>query len=542
LALMNAPLDAQEVTTTEDGYVPSGMTASVPAAPLANTVTEAETVLPPSTPDYFQKAYKLYMKAPLPARIYDQGGFPAVIPQLEIDRNALGRNGTYLPDHPYGLVTKDNAFFQSLGTNGRSCATCHQPPSGMSISVRNVQARFKATKGTDPIFAPIDGANCPNAVPAANTSGSLYGGHKGKGKKALKDAYSLLLNKGLIRVFFPVRPDFEFDISIVSDKPACNSDPDFGLAAGFVSAYRRPPMSAQLDFKTHRPNGTGPISALSVMWDGREPSLESQAIDATLGHAQADHPPTEEEIAEIVEFENNVFTAQILDKQAKWLNEPGATGGPVAISEKTPLDLAGLFTGGPPPFTPFKEYDAWAANSNAKRASIKRGQDIFNTRTFIVSNVAGINDVSIAPGVPPNNAFPTQCSTCHNQTAGGADVLPASLRDIGVGGQSVAFGGQPVTYDLPVLKLTCKDGKQPHAFSGPVVITNDPGRALISGKCTDIGQRTVPPLRALASRAPYFSNGSAKDLMAVVNFYNTRFNIGLTEPEKTDLANFMGAL
>jgi cytochrome c peroxidase len=427
----------------------------------------------------------------------------------------------------------------------------------MGISVRNVQAWFKATKGTDPIFTPNDGANCPSAVPAAHTSGSPYGGYKGKGKKALKDAYSLLLNKGLIRVFFPVRPDFEFDISIVSDKPACNSDPVHGLtptdgSQGFVSAYRRPLISAQLDFKTHRPDGTGPASPLSIMWDGREPSLESQAIDATLGHAQADHPPTAEEVAEIVEFENRVFTAQILDKQAKWLNEPGATGGPVAISEKTPLDLAGLFAESPPPFTPFKEYDAWAANSNAKRASIKRGQDIFNTRTFIVFNtrtfivtkVAGVNAAVDDPNTPFDDTapLPAQCSTCHNQTAGGADVLPASLRDIGVGGQSVAFGGQPTSDDLPVLKLTCKPGKQPHAFSGPVVITNDPGRALITGKCVDIGQRTVPPLRALASRAPYFSNGSAKDLLAVVNFYNTRFNIGLTEPEKADLANFMGAL
>ena len=345
--------------TTEDGYVAGGVTPSQSAAPLANSVTAAETVLPPSYPDYFAKAYPLYMRSPLPARIYNQGGIPAVVPQLEIDRNELGRNGTYLPGGP--VYTADNAFFQSLGTNGRSCATCHQPPSGMSISVRNVKARFNATKGTDPIFSPNDGANCPSAVPAAHTSGSPYGGLKGKGKKALKDAYSLLLSKGLIRIFFPVLPDAEFDISIVSDKPGCNSDPEFGLPAGFVSVYRRPLMSAQLNFKTHRPDGTGPASPLSIMWDGREPSLEQQAVDATLGHAQADHPPTPEEVAEIVAFENTVFSAQILDKQAKALDEPGATGGPVSLSQKTPFDLAGLFAAGFPP--PFNEYDAWAGNS-----------------------------------------------------------------------------------------------------------------------------------------------------------------------------------
>ena len=35
-------------------------------------------------------------------------------------------------------------------------------------------------------------------------------------------------------------------------------------------------------------------------------------------------------------------------------------------------------------------------------------------------------------------------------------------------------------------------------------------------------------LRALASRAPYFHNGSAATLEDVVDFYDTRFSIGLT--------------
>ena len=36
-------------------------------------------------------------------------------------------------------------FFQSMGTNGRSCATCHQPSDGMSVSAASVQARFGGT-------------------------------------------------------------------------------------------------------------------------------------------------------------------------------------------------------------------------------------------------------------------------------------------------------------------------------------------------------------------------------------------------------------
>ena len=52
----------------------------------------------------------------------------------------------------------------------------------------------------------------------------------------------------------------------------------------------------------------------------------------------------------------------------------------------------------------------------------------------------------------------------------------------------------------------------------------------------------APILRALAARAPYFHNGSAATLEEVVQFYEDRFNIGLTKREKEDLAAFLRAL
>jgi cytochrome c peroxidase len=51
-----------------------------------------------------------------------------------------------------------------------------------------------------------------------------------------------------------------------------------------------------------------------------------------------------------------------------------------------------------------------------------------------------------------------------------------------------------------------------------------------------------PTLRGLASRAPYFHNGSADSLDEVVDFYNQRFSIGLTPDEKKDLVAFLNAL
>ena len=78
--------------------------------------------------------------------------------------------------------------------------------------------------------------------------------------------------------------------------------------------------------------------------------------------------------------------------------------------------------------------------------------------------------------------------------------------------------------------------------SWQVVQSTDPGRALITGKWSDIGKFKGPTLRALAPRAPYFHNGSAKDLNEVVDFYNTRFGIGFTDQEREDLVAFLKAL
>ena len=65
---------------------------------------------------------------------------------------------------------------------------------------------------------------------------------------------------------------------------------------------------------------------------------------------------------------------------------------------------------------------------------------------------------------------------------------------------------------------------------------------MITGKWADIGKFMGPILRALAARAPYFHNGSAATLEEVVEFYEARFNIGLTAREKADLVAFLRAL
>jgi cytochrome c peroxidase len=461
-------------------------------------------------------------EAPPSARAYDRGGIPAVVPRLELHANPFGAVGAFLPGGP--VDTASHAFFRPLGTNGRSCATCHQPPSGMSISLRNVRARFKATAGTDPLFAPIDGANCPSALP-------------GK-RRALEDAHALLLDRAVIRIPLPWPPQdrkgnakrVEFDLAITPrmDAPGCNTDPDHGLAAGFVSVYRRPPMTAQMNFKTLRLDGTGPILRGSLMWDGRATSLERQAIDATRSHAQADRDPSAKEVAEIVGFQNAIFNAQLADEAAGRLDAAGAAGGPVNLQAQLPLPAFGIT---------FDEYQGWSGRSG-RRLAISRGQAIFNGRPFTVQGVAGFNDL---PGM--GNPATATCSTCHNVAHGGSDLLANPQRDIGVGGTGRRVGGPEPARDLPRFTLTCRADARPHPFlgRGPIV-TNDPGLALVTGKCADIGRFTIPQLRALAAREPYFHDGSAGTLREVVEFYDRRFGIGLSARDRQDLANFLAAL
>jgi hypothetical protein len=63
-----------------------------------------------------------------------------------------------------GDIDLTGPFFQSIGTNGRSCGTCHQPGDAMSVSAAHVQARFDQSQGLDPIFRPVDGSNCDRNI------------------------------------------------------------------------------------------------------------------------------------------------------------------------------------------------------------------------------------------------------------------------------------------------------------------------------------------------------------------------------------------
>ena len=176
-----------------------------------------------------------------------------------------------------GLIhTRDHPFFEPLGANGRACVTCHQPANAMSVSALSVQTRWTETQGKDPLFAAIDGSNCPDLPQDAASS------------------HSLLLNRGLFRIALAWPPkegdaviEPEFRIDVLRDPTGCNTSPVYGLASRnpAISVYRRPRVAANLKHVVAGPGG------VSFMADSRESSLRTQATSAAMIHEQADAPP-----------------------------------------------------------------------------------------------------------------------------------------------------------------------------------------------------------------------------------------------------------
>lgn len=424
--------------------------------------------------------------------------------------DASGVLGTY---RSTGGIDLANPYFQSLGSNGRSCSSCHTAEDSWTVAPRDIQRRFGASQGTDPIFRPVDGAVCPSADISTLA--------------ARRSAYNLLLKKGLFRISMDVPAGAEFSITGIQDPYNCPQ-----TTATNPALYRRPLPATNLAFDS------------AVMWDGRETvagtvpgksidlqaSLAHQAMDATMGHAQASHPPTPQQIADIVAFEAANFTAQVADIRAGLLTAQGAQGGPRNLSRQPFYigindSLGGDPTGAQFDRNVFTLFNTWATSPSAYRQSVARGQDLFNNYPIHITGVGGLND---ALGKQTINGT---CSTCHDSPDVGDHSLSVPL-NIGTTDYPV-----PAALDisgLPVYTVTCNDGTR-HEVT-------DLGRAMISGKCADVGKVKGPILRGLAARPPYFHNGSAATLHDVVEFYNQRFNLNLTEQQKADLVAFLQSL
>ncbi len=422
---------------------------------------------------------------------------------------------------PSGQIDTGNPFFQSLGVNGRTCNSCHRQAEAWTVSAAEIQRRFNATRGLDPIFALVDGADSP--LDDVSTFA------------ARKKAFSMLTSRGVIRVGLAMPANAEFTLVAVDDP--------YGYAnAAQLSLFRRPLPATNLVWDT------------AMMWDGRETfapfqppmdagidmedirsSLSSQALHAIMGHEQATAAPSQEVLDQIVDFESHLVTAQLFDTRAGALNEFGGMGGAHILAQQKFWVGINDALGNDPTTDPFdprvmRLFDAWnnpdsAMNRDSRvqaRAAIARGQQLFDSMQIDISGVAGLNDVTGQPVIQGT------CGTCHDSPNIGNHSVGAPL-NIGIADASRR------TPDMPLYTLR-------NNGTGETIQTTDPGLAMITGKWADIGKFKGPNLRSLAARAPYFHNGSAATLTDVVNFYDTRFNVGMTDQQKSDLVAFLSAL
>jgi len=481
------------------------------------------------------------------------------IPNGTFFLNPSGASETYSTTG--GGIDLTGPFFQSLGTNGRSCATCHQPSDAMSVAAANVQQRFNFTQGLDPIFRTNDGSNCNHNIDVSTLAGRSA-------------AYSLLRTRGLIRIAIGV-PLADYQVVSVSNPYGCNE-------SDVISQYRRPLPATNLRFLS------------TVMFDGRESSpltgtqkityvpsphdldslifdLKHQSLDATNGHAQGDGSrPTPDEQTQIVNFEMALSTGQIIDNLAGRLDARGATGGPISLTTQQffiGINSSVRFLLPPPQFnyefpgglvTPgdgyfssaiFNPFDAWASMpASSPRAAVARGQAIFNLKTINITEVAGINDDISAGGLVAGgiSSLPGTCGTCHDTPNVGNHSFPTPL-DIGTGdpdpsNSNVNKGGLDIRY-LPSITVCKLDlTTTPPSPTSNCKTTTDLGQALIDGKFDHVGKIKGPILRGLSARAPYFHNGSAQTLLDAVRFYEKRFGLVLTRQEESDLVAFLSTL
>ncbi len=269
-----------------------------------------------------------------------------------------------------GDLDLENEFHTAQGANGRSCASCHLPEGGWSITPLQVEVLFWATAGQDPIFNPAD-ANTPTS-PVANWQ-ERYA------------SYSML-RKGLFRRGGTLPATREFDIV------AANDPFGYGSTSRF-SVFRRPLATANFHL------------AKNVSWDDNNTrngqtvrqGLFAQA-DNNIVSGQAGSPPTPETVNAIVDYELALSFAQSKVPGAGDLDKHGAKGGPKFLSQQA--FVAGRFN----------LFDGWKKDKNKHRAAIARGQELFNTKTR------------------PDGRGP--CLSCHNSENNGSNVA-GTVFDIG---------------------------------------------------------------------------------------------------------------
>jgi cytochrome c peroxidase len=365
---------------------------------------------------------------------------------------------------------------ETFGGNGRTCLTCHSRETG-TVSPEDAQERFREDFN-DPLFV-HDGSDDED------------GDGIGDGRH-----FERIRRDATILMRIPLHPN-------VTLKDAPNER--------FVTVRRGIPTTINT-----------PALDRVLMLDGRQPTLEDQALGAIRDHAQSILDIKRKDLERIADFQ----------RTERFFSSPA-------------LEL--FARGGPAPALP-----------QGNTPSEKRGRLFFEDR----------------PPEPPNFKLGL-CSSCHsgpllNQTN---QFLPVAVPP-GTRFQSVlvsefnAAGNPLINFVFRNQEHDLGESNQDGIPDGIIEVTSpDPGRALITGRADDffpfppgsfdhLNAFKISPLRGIRNTAPYFHDNSAKTLEAVVDHYRQFFLIvtdldgpgptpplvDLTEQDKIDIVAFLKLL
>ena len=338
---------------------------------------------------------------------------------------------------------------ETFGGNGRTCSTCHGKDTG-TVSPRDAQRRFTSDPD-DPLFV-----------------------HDGSDDGA-GNGVTRMLESATILMSIPLHPN----VTLLDDPQATHVT----VRRGIPTTLNTPALD--------------PI----LMLDGRQQSLQSQALGAITDHAQGTGvSPAQLDLIAKFQKSNRFFTSPALEAFSR---------------------------GGPPPTLP-------AGNTPSE----KRGRHFFE-------DVAPDQSAGFKPGL---------CSHCHsgpllNQTNEFADdfifpfPIPAGQRFLSVGVSEINRAQNPV-------RVFVFNAGTPQEVRIP---SPDLGRAMVTGVLDDptlehINAFKILPLRGIRHTAPYFHDNSARTLEEVASHYAEFFAfvsgglIVLTPDDQKDIVAFLKLL
>ena len=315
--------------------------------------------------------------------------------------------------------------FPAVHGNGRTCATCHVPDEAFQLTPEHVEARYQALrqrrrtnpKADDPLFRPID----------AND-----GAHD----------FTNLRQHALVRVIIQLPTDASGQKLVwpVDDPNATE-----------VSLWRSTPTVLNTAF-------TGPYQL-----DGRQPTLQAQALGALIDHSEITVRPRTRFLDDVAAFQETLFSSKSVRLLAR------------ALANGQPL---------PPTDPPLNELEGQGKALFDHHCATCHGGP---TQTVPLAEIEGpgIHDVFISKPVPP---FATD--------------LP--------------FAPSPLPPRLWAFRVP--------GHADPIVIpSTDPGKALLTGSPSDMNGFDMTTLYGISKTAPYFHDNSAATLEEVVRHYQLLF-------------------